>query len=145
MSDYFDQLEGELKGALSRRAHLPWYVRLRLPVHNRGLVALVAVLVVAPPPVAAVGAVAGWFSAGKPDIYYPASATSGLGKVLPTGDRLLPIRVADPDGGPPWGVRLIRTTRGDTCLQVGRVENGEIGALGIDGAWHNDHLFHQIK
>jgi hypothetical protein len=53
--------------------------------------------------------------------------------------------VPDPDGGPPWGVRLVKTTRGETCIQVGRVVNGQIGALGIDGAWKDDHEFHEIK
>lgn len=146
MNDYFDQLERELKDAVRRRAHLPWYARMRqLPLRHRGLAVLVAALVIATPTVAAVGAVSGWFSQGQPDIYYPASSTSGLGKVLSNGDRLLPIRVADPDGGPPWGIRLIHTTRGATCIQVGRVEDGQIGALGIDGAWGDDHQFHEIK
>ena len=58
---------------------------------------------------------------------------------------MLPIRVADPGGGPPWGMRLVRTNRGDTCVQVGRVEHGEIGSLGIDYSWGNDHKFHPIK
>lgn len=58
---------------------------------------------------------------------------------------MLPIRFADPGGGPPWGLRLIRTSRGDTCVQLGRVENGRLGTLGIDGAWHNDHRFHPIE
>jgi hypothetical protein len=145
MNDYFDQLEQCLKEAVARRAHLRWYARVRLPVRHRGLVIVLAALVVAAPAVAAVGAASGWFSPGKPDVYYPASSTSGLGKVLPTRDRLLPIRVADPDGGPAWGVRLVRTSRGDTCIQVGRVEEGQIGALGIDGAWKDDHEFHEIK
>jgi hypothetical protein len=145
MNDYFDQLESELKGALSRRAHIPWYARLRLPVRHRGLAVLVAALVIATPTVAAVGAVNGWFSPGKPGIYYPASSTSGLGKVLPKGDRLLPIRAADPDGGPPWGIRLVKTNRNATCIQVGRVVGGQIGQLGIDTAWHDDHEFHEIK
>jgi hypothetical protein len=145
MNDYFDQLEHELRGAVTRRAHLRWYKRFHVPVRHRGLAVVIAALVIAAPSVAAFGAASGWFSAGSPDRYYPASATSGLGKVLPAGDRLLPIRVADPDGGPPWGIRLVRTTRGDTCIQVGRVQDGQIGALGIDGAWGDDHEFHEIK
>ncbi len=146
MNDYFDDLEVGLRDAVKRRAHLPWYVRVsRLSVRHRGLAALAAALVIATPTVAAVGAVSGWFSKGQSDIYYPASATSGLGKVLPEDGRLLPVRVADPAGGPPWGVRLVKTTRGETCVQVGRVVNGQIGALGIDGSWNNDHQFHEIK
>jgi len=145
MSEYFDELELGLKDAVRRRAHLPWYRRVaQLSMAHRGLVALVAAFVIATPTVAAVGAVEGWFQ-GASDRYHPASATSGLGKVLPKGGRLLPIRVADPDGGPPWGVRLVKTARGETCIQVGRVVDGQIGALGIDGAWHDDHEFHEIK
>lgn len=145
MNDYFDQLEQVLKEAVARRAHLRWYARVPALVRPRGVAILIAALVVATPTVAAVGAASGWFSRGTPDLYYPPSPLSGLGKVLPKGDRLLPGRVADPDGGPPWGVRLVSTNRGDTCIQVGRVEDGQIGALGIDGAWKNDHLFHEIK
>lgn len=146
MNDYFDDLEAGLRDVVRRRRHLPWYARLsQLSVRHRGLAALVAVFVIATPAVAAVGAASGWFSKGSSPIYYPASATSGLGKVLPQGDRLLPIRVADPDGGPPWGIRLVKTTRGETCIQVGRVVDGQIGQLGIDTAWHDDHEFHEIR
>ncbi len=146
MSDYFDELEHALRDVVKRRAHLPWHARLRLlSLRHPALAVVLAALVVATPTVAAVGAVSGWFSQGAPDVYYPASASSGLGKVLPKDGVLLPIRVADPDGGPPWGMRLIHTTRGATCIQVGRVEDGQIGALGIDGAWSDDHLFHEIK
>lgn len=146
MSDYFDELEAGLRDATRRRAHLPWYRRVgQMPLRQRGLVAVVAALVIATPTVAAVGAVAGWWAKGKSPIYYPASASSGLGKVLPKDGRLLPIRVADPDGGPPWGIRMVKTTRGETCIQVGRVIDGQIGQLGIDRAWHDDHEFHEIK
>jgi hypothetical protein len=146
MNDYFDDLEAGLRDVVRHRAHLPWYTRLgQLSVRHRGLAALLAVLVIATPAVAAVGAASGWFSKGSSDNYYPASATSGLGKVLPKDGRLLPIRVADPAGGPPWGVRLVKTTRGETCIQVGRIVDGQIGALGIDGSWNDDHKFHEIK
>jgi hypothetical protein len=146
MNDYFDELEIGLKDAVRRRAHVPWYVRLtELSARHRGVAALVAAFVIATPSVAAVGAVAGWFGTGKPDLYAPASATSGLGKALTKNGRLLPIRVTDPDGGPPWGVRLVETNRGKACIQVGRVVDGQIGSLGIDSAWHNDHKFHEIE
>lgn len=146
MNDYFDELETGLRDAVRRRAHLPWYRRVaRMSLRQRGAVAVVVAVVVATPTVAAVGAVSGWFSRGSSPIYYPASADSGIGKVPPKGGRLLPIRVADPDGGPPWGIRLVKTTRGQTCIQVGRVVDGQIGQLGIDGAWHDDHKFHEIK
>jgi hypothetical protein len=64
---------------------------------------------------------------------------------MPLGATLLPIRAADPAGGLPWGLRTIRTTRGDVCLQVGRLAFGTIGALGQDGAFGDDHRFHPLS
>jgi hypothetical protein len=58
--------------------------------------------------------------------------------------QLLPISVADPAGGLPWGIRLVRTTRGLLCVQVGRVLDGRLGVLGQDGEFHNDGLFHEL-
>jgi hypothetical protein len=57
---------------------------------------------------------------------------------------LLPISVADPAGGLRWGIRLVRTTRGLLCVQVGRLLNGRLGVLGQDGEFHNDGLFHEL-
>lgn len=59
-----------------------------------------------------------------------------------TSTRLLPMRVPDPRGGPPWGLRLLRTSRGWTCVQVGRVVGGRFGELGLDGAFHDDGRLH---
>ncbi len=56
--------------------------------------------------------------------------------------RLLPMRVQDPQGGPPWALRLLRTSRGWTCAQVGRVLDGRFGELGVDGAFHDDGRLH---
>src|SRR5580700_9323981 len=50
----------------------------------------------------------------------PAS-TVGLGRPLAPSLALLPLRITDPAGGPPWGMRVIRTTRGLACIQAGRV------------------------
>jgi hypothetical protein len=77
-------------------------------------------------------------------------------RILPTGTRLLSLRVADPAGGPPWGMRLIFTTadraadaahRGAAhwgCVQIGRIVDGQLGVLGEDGAFHDDGLFHAL-
>jgi hypothetical protein len=67
---------------------------------------------------------------------------AGLGVVLPKTARLAPLRVADPAGGLPWGVRAVTTTRGLGCVQVGRVQDGELGVVGQDGAFANDGKFH---
>jgi hypothetical protein len=58
--------------------------------------------------------------------------------------RLLPLRAADPAGGPPWGMRVVYTTRGLVCVQVGRVYHGQLGQLGIDGAFGDDGRFHAL-
>lgn len=58
--------------------------------------------------------------------------------------RLLPLRAPDPAGGPPWGMRLIHTTRGYLCAELGRLDDGRLGELGIDGAFHDDGRFHPL-
>jgi hypothetical protein len=58
---------------------------------------------------------------------------------------LLPLRVPDPRGGLPWGIRLVHTTGGLVCLQVGRVAAGQLVQLGIDGAFADDGRSHPIS
>jgi hypothetical protein len=83
--------------------------------------------------------------------------------VLRAGTRVLSLRVPDPGGGPPWGMRLIFTAAAPSskpaharvsahgegvahwgCVQVGRIVDGELGVLGQDGAFHDDGLFHEL-
>lgn len=73
----------------------------------------------------------------------PPAPNAGYG--AGTTATLLPLQVADPAGGLPWGLRTVRTTRGDVCLQVGRLADGTIGALGEDGAFGDDHRFHPLS
>jgi hypothetical protein len=70
----------------------------------------------------------------------PIGPSEGIG--VPVSSRLLPVRAQDPDGGLPWGMRIVETSRGLVCAQVGRIDNGQLGELGIDGAFNNDGLFH---
>jgi hypothetical protein len=72
------------------------------------------------------------------------SATAGEGIPVASGARLLPLRAADPAGGLPWGMRVIHTTRGLICVQIGRVYDNQLGQLGVDGAFHNDGRFHPL-
>lgn len=58
--------------------------------------------------------------------------------------QLLALRVPDPAGGPPWGMRVLRTTRGLECVQVGRIVNSQLGVLGQDGVAGDDHRFHAL-
>jgi hypothetical protein len=71
-------------------------------------------------------------------------ATVGEGIPVVGGARLLPLRAADPAGGLPWGMRIVHTTRGLICVQIGRVYDGQLGQLGVDGAFHNDGRFHPL-
>lgn len=69
---------------------------------------------------------------------------AGLGVPGARSAAILPLRVADPDGGPPWGMRRYETSREFGCVQVGRVVRGRIGALGQDGAFDEDGRFHEL-
>jgi len=91
-------------------------------------------------------AAAGVFSEGTalgPET--PASAGQREGVALPGTIKLLPLSAPDPGGGLPWGLRVARTTRGLTCVSVGRVDYGTVGVLGQDGAFANDGRFHPLS
>jgi hypothetical protein len=141
MSDYFDRVEQGMREAVRRGAHVPWYSRLR-PRPSRPVAVVLACLVVTGSALAATGVL----RTGE-----PVGATVGAipnaeeGITIPGSAHLLGLRVADPDGGPPWGLRVLRTTRGLMCLQVGRVLDGRIGVLGEDGAFANDGAFHPLS
>jgi hypothetical protein len=67
-----------------------------------------------------------------------------LGVPTRGGSELLALRAPDPAGGLPWGMRIVRTTRGYLCVQIARVQDGTLGELGIDGAFHDDGRFHPL-
>src|SRR5271166_952378 len=71
-----------------------------------------------------------------------ASPRSGFGVVLPGSAHLLSLRVKDPGSPLPWGIRVSQTSRGLGCLAAGLVLDGQLGALGSDGDFANDGLFH---
>lgn len=71
-------------------------------------------------------------------------SSPGPEALVATSVRLLALRVPDPRGGPPWGMRLVTTAQGLLCAQVGRVLHGELGQLGLDGAFHDDGRFHAL-
>ncbi len=91
-------------------------------------------------------AAAGVFRTGTPvGANVPANPRVQDGLAIGSSVRLLPLSVSDPGGGPAWGLRYMRTTRGLACLQYGRVLDGKIGALGEDGAFSNDGRFHSFS
>jgi hypothetical protein len=138
MSDYFERVQRELRGAVGRRSHLPWYLRIR-PRVRRPIVIVLVGLIATGSALAASGILRTGAPVGAPVRPIP---NAYEGAVIPGSVHLLALRVADPAGGPPWGLRIARTTRGLTCVQFGRVVDGHLGVLGRDGAFANDGAFH---
>jgi hypothetical protein len=89
---------------------------------------------------AATGVLSG--SAVKPEVPLNAAAGNGLPVAGASAD--LALLAADPGGGLPWGMRIEHTTRGQLCVQVGRVEDAQLGELGLDGAFDDDGRFHAL-
>ena len=96
--------------------------------------------------------VAGSFGAGLIQLGAPAklpfsllrNSHEGYGALVPGTVRMLPIAAPDPAGGPDWGMRVLSTTRGQGCIQIGRLLDGKLGALGQDDAFANDGRFHEL-
>ena len=162
MSTTMDQIEARLRAARPRQPHAAppaldslWESieraerrRVAAGVKPRGrsrrrraVVGLIAALLA----LAAAASGALLLTAGKslpPAFVLPANPETGLGQPLAATLAPLPIRVADPQGGPPWGMRALRTTRGLVCLQGGRVVDGQLGGLGVGYAFGGDGRFH---
>lgn len=133
-----EELEREFE-RVARCAPLPhrWWRR-------RGTVGLV-VLVTGTTATAALAA--GGLLTGEPVKDPPGAAakpTEGLGTVKARSAVLTGLRVADPAGGPAWGLRTSKTTREQGCVQVGRVVGSRLGVLGQDGSFDNDGRFHEL-
>jgi hypothetical protein len=131
------ELERELHAALQRR-------RPPAPRRARVVLATAAVLLAGGTAALAAGGVIGSGSPA-PDPSAPwRGPRVGDGVVRPGSARLLAVKAADPDGGPPWGVRIASTTRGLGCLETGRLVAGRLGVLGRDGAFGDDGRFHPL-
>lgn len=139
-SSPYESLGRQLVAAAERRERLDRRDRRRhawrLPA-----VAIAAALVLAggAAAVAATGILEGSPVKPAPD----AGPARGYGVPLARSGSLA-VRVGDPSGGPPWGMRVLRTTRGELCVQVGRVEGDRLGELGIDGAFGDDGRLHAL-
>ena len=145
------QLERDLAAAANRRlsaaapsfsSRFPVGRRSRLRSLNAAVVAIVLAMAGGAIAIAATGLLTG--SPVKRE-GPPLTADTALGIPAAGGSRLLSLRAADPEGGPPWGMRLVHTTRGALCLQVGRVQGQQLGELGIDGSFHDDGRFHPLS
>jgi hypothetical protein len=152
--DAIDRLGDALVQAAHRRRRFPWRVRASAAVgleHTLRLIGSrsrlrIALLALAPTlaTTAIALAASGVILTGAPVHTAKPRATAGEGIPVLGGTRLLPLRAPDPAGGLPWGMRVVHTTRGLVCVQIGRVENGQLGELGIDGAFGDDDRFHPL-
>jgi hypothetical protein len=93
---------------------------------------------------AAVAVAASGVLSGSPVKGFVWPRNVGQGAAITSSAELLPLSARDPAGGLPWGLREVKTTRGDACLQFGRLDQGKLGVLGQDGAFNDDHEFHEL-
>ena len=95
---------------------------------------------------AAAALASGLISLGAPAKPTPvlSNPRAGLGALTPGTVTLLPIATPDTQGGPPWGLRVLSTTRGAGCVQVARLVDGKLVALGQDGAFSDDGRAHAL-
>ncbi len=135
-ASFLDAAERQAGPAGGVRAIRPRRSRLRLGVAIAFVVLLLAAVAVA---------ATGLLRTGSP--VRPsgrATPNAGVGVPAPGGSRILHVSGADPAGGPPWGMRLVRTTRALVCVQLGRLYQGALGVLGTDGAFGDDGAFHPL-
>jgi len=136
------QLRASLVAAAERQgqsaARAP---RARRRTLRLALVAALVLLALAAVAVAATG-VLGTGAPVRPT--QPLKPSVGLGVPARGGSRILRASAADPAGGPRWGLRLVHTTRDLLCIQLGRLYHGQLGVLGLDGAFGNDRRFHPL-
>ncbi len=142
MRDPYKTLAGELAAAAERRrAGAPQRRRGRFSNRLRVLAAAAALILGASAvALAATGLLSG--SPVKPEV--PLNPAAGNGLPVTGASAHIVLLAADPDGGLPWGMRIEHTTRGQLCLQVGRVEGGRLGVLGQDSAFGDDGRFHAL-
>ncbi len=148
MPDFIDRLGAELVRAASaeprprRAGRAGWRPRWPGSMRLRGLL-IVPVFAVLGTGAALAGGIL--FTGAPAGPKAPPVPTAGYGAATAASAKPLRLDVADPSGGLGWGLRTIETTRGDVCLQVGRLADGTIGALGEDGSFGDDHRFHPFS
>jgi hypothetical protein len=111
---------------------------------SRPLALLAPALLVLTAAALAAGGVIRFGSPAKLPFSIYGNAGEGYGALVQGTTRLLPISAPDPAGGLPWGMRELSTSRGQGCLQIGRLLDGKLGALGADAAFHDDGRFHEL-
>jgi hypothetical protein len=143
VSGVFDDLEDQLRRSVrARRRTRPFWIR-----RGRGRTSVIVILAMLLISTAALAA-GGVIQIGAPaETGVPGalrlSELRGGGIVKGTV-RVLPVSTPDPAGGPPWGMRVYSTKVGEGCVQVGRLLDGKLGAIGQDNAFRDDGQFHEF-
>jgi hypothetical protein len=106
----------------------------------RGRTLAVAVLAAVTVTGAASWAATSLLSSGSPVPFQRGAPIAGQAHGAPIAGtvKLLADNVADPDGGPPWGLRYWETDRKYACVQVGRVDRGKLGQV-------SGKIFHELR
>jgi hypothetical protein len=149
LGDAAERLPADLSAA-SNNGHLSAIPATRLRRRHglrRRPPLLIAAAVLALGGTAGALAATGVFQIGAPVTTQPAHppiSTVGEGTARPGTMRVLSVRIADPAGGPAWGIGVFMTTTGLACPVTGRVVEGRLGVLGIDYAFANDGKFHPL-
>jgi hypothetical protein len=71
--------------------------------------------------------------------------TTGDGALTPGTVRMLPVSTPDPAGGAPWGMREFTTSRGLGCIEVARLVDDKLVAIGQDNAFGDDGRYHALS
>jgi hypothetical protein len=152
MSDFNDDYKTQLLAA-AQALFAPATVEVGKPPRSRRVPLFAAIALAALALAAAAFAATQLIGVGRPvggSRPQHQAPSTGVGVPVPGAHsphgsvRLLSISVADPSGGLPWGMRIVRTTRGLVCVQVGRLLDGKLGVIGIDGEFEDDGLFHEL-
>jgi len=149
VSDPIKQLRRELVAAAHREALRHGHAR-RWRRWTRRVRSRTAALGVAAVVIGSATAVAASGLLGNP----VASGPRLLGGAQPGSVVLSALRVRDPAGGLPWGIRTYRPRNqpssrarygpGATCAQIGHVLDDKLGVIGEDGAFGDDGRFHPL-
>ncbi|MDP1847880.1 MAG: hypothetical protein Q8K79_08815 [Solirubrobacteraceae bacterium] len=133
----YDRLGRELDAAAARQLALPNAAPQRRR-WRRGTLGMTVVAVVAGAGVA--WAATSLLSSGSPVPFQRGEPIAGRaqGAPIPGTVKLLTDNVAEPAGGPPWGLRYWETDRKYACVQVGRVYDGKLGQI-------KGTVFHELR
>jgi hypothetical protein len=134
VSGFLDALERQLSDAVEQHARRRSRAPRRRWIAAAALVtALVAILALIAGGV--FGARGATHSASQTARRAVSRSTGRLAAAAASGvparghSRLTALRVPDPAGGAPWGLRIVHTATNLVCLQVGRLEHGRLQAL----------------